>query len=117
MAQDQDLNKLIAHYFYLYSFNGDPSFVLSIFTGDTFEIDNPLLGNSKASFISYFEDLDDQYEDRTIVIERSIASKDLVTMQTTQTWSADKKYASMNFFKFNESGEIIAYWDKISSIK
>ncbi len=117
MAQDQDLNKLIAYYFYIVSFNGDPSLALSLFTGNTFEIDNPILGNSKASFIRHFEEFDNSYEDRSIVVERSIASKDLVTMQTTQTWATNKKYASMNFFKFNEDGEIIAYWDKVSSIK
>ncbi|NOQ73357.1 MAG: hypothetical protein GQ574_15230 [Crocinitomix sp.] len=116
MAQNPESNKTIALYFYIIAFNGDPSAALEYFASDTFKINNPLIGSTKTSFISYFDGLETSYPDRTLTIDRTIASNDVVSIQTSQTWSSGAKYKTLSFFKFNDSGEIKAYWDKRSTI-
>jgi predicted SnoaL-like aldol condensation-catalyzing enzyme len=116
MAQDLDVNKSNAQNFYLYSFYGYASVAVAYFVGSTFKIDNEAFGTTKESFIAYFDYLHSNYAGKTYEIDRIIASKDLVTFQTTQTWPNGKTYRTMNFFKFNNDAKIIAYWDKRTEI-
>ena len=41
----------------------------------------------------------------------SICRGDLVALHVHQTWPGNEEYVTMDFFRFDENGKIIEYWD------
>jgi len=56
------------------------------------------------------------YPDKTISFIRAVAERDLVALHTCQHWPGDQVYVTMDFFRFDDQGEIVEHWDSIQAV-
>ncbi len=54
--------------------------------------------------------------DQTIEFVRAIAEGDLVAVHTHQTWPGNDEYVTMDFFRVDADGKIVAHWDAIQGV-
>lgn len=47
---------------------------------------------------------------------RCTTEGDLVALHTHQTWPGNDQYVTMDFFRFDENGEICEHWDAIQQV-
>ncbi len=84
--------------------------------GDDYIQHNPLVGNGKAPFIAYFEEMQRDYPEKSIEFVRAIAEGELVALHTHQTWPGGDEYVTMDFFRFDDNGKIVEHWDSIQDV-
>jgi len=53
---------------------------------------------------------------KSIEFVRVISEEDLVVLHTHQIWPDGDEYVTMDFFRFDQNGKIIAHWDVIQQI-
>ena len=116
MQQDPERNKHNAIAYYRMAYEGRPAEAVENYVGDEYIQHNPLVGNGKAAFIDYFEEMARAYPDKQIAFVRAVAQGDLVALHTHQTWPGDKEYVTMDFFRFDEAGKIVEHWDAIQEV-
>ena len=116
MLQDLETNKRNAIDFYRMAYLGDPAQAVTLFVGGEYIQHNPLVGDGKAAFIEYFEEMSRSYPDKSIEFVRAIAQDDLVALHTHQIWPDDLHYVTMDFFRFDAQGKIVEHWDSIQEI-
>jgi predicted SnoaL-like aldol condensation-catalyzing enzyme len=116
MTQNIQLNKQNAIEFYRMAYDGNPQQAIELFVGDEYIQHNPLVGDGKEAFITYFEKMGAEYTDKSIEFVRTIAEGDLVALHTHQTWPGNEEYVTMDFFRFDENGKIIEHWDAMQEI-
>jgi predicted SnoaL-like aldol condensation-catalyzing enzyme len=116
MTQNIQLNKQNAIEFYRMAYDGNPQQAIELFVGDEYIQHNPLVGDGKEAFITYFEKMGSEYTDKSIEFVRTIAEGDLVALHTHQTWPGNEEYVTMDFFRFDENGKIIEHWDAMQEI-
>lgn len=116
MKQDLAQNKSNAIAFYKMAYDGDPKQAVDRYTGDEYVQHNPAVGDGKLAFVMYFQAMRRQYPDRQIEFVRAIAEGDLVALHTHQIWQDNKRYVTMDFFRFDQHGKIIEHWDSVQEI-
>ena len=116
MQYDLEANKQNAIEFYRTAYLGDPVRAVELYVGADYIQHNPAVGDGKQPFIDYFTEMADKYPDKEIEFVRAVAEGDLVALHTHQTWPGNEEYVTMDFFRFDENGKIIEYWDSIQKI-
>ena len=116
MNQDLKQNKINAIAFYKMAYDGNPREAVELFVGDDYSQHNPLVGDGKEAFITYFEQMAENYTDKSIEFVRIIAEGSLVALHTHQMWPGDEEYVTMDFFRFDENGKIVEHWDAMQEI-
>lgn len=116
MTHDLEKNKTNAIAFYQMAYDGEPRKAVGLYVGGDYIQHNPLVGNGKEPFISYFERMSEEYPEKSIKFVRCIAEGDLVALHTHQTWPGNDQYVTMDFFRFNENGKIVEHWDSMQEI-
>ena len=116
MSQNLDENKKNAIAFYRMSYEGNPSKAVELYVGNKYIQHNPLVGDGTQAFVDYFEKMDKEYPDKSIEFVRAVAEDNLVALHTHQKWPDNEKYATMDFFRFDEKGKIIEHWDSMQQI-
>ncbi len=116
MTQNIELNKQNAIDFYKTAFLGEPRKAVELYVGKEYIQHNPLVGDGKEAFITYFERMAMEYPEKWIEFVRSVAEGDLVALHTHQRWPGGDKYVTMDFFRFDEEGKIVEHWDSMQEI-
>ncbi|MEW7974446.1 MAG: nuclear transport factor 2 family protein [Candidatus Thiodiazotropha endolucinida] len=116
MMQDPEANKHNAIAFYRTAYLGNPKKAVELYVGTEYIQHNPLVGDGKAAFIDYFEEMAKSYPEKEIEFVRVVAEGDLVALHTHQTWPGNDEYVTMDFFRFDEAGRIVEHWDSIQQI-
>ncbi|MCU7942254.1 MAG: nuclear transport factor 2 family protein [Candidatus Thiodiazotropha sp. (ex Cardiolucina cf. quadrata)] len=116
MMQDPEANKHNAVAFYRTAYLGNPKKAVELYVGTEYIQHNPLVGNGKAAFIDYFEEMAKSYPEKEIKFVRVVAEGDLVALHTHQTWPGNDEYVTMDFFRFDGAGRIVEHWDSIQQI-
>jgi predicted SnoaL-like aldol condensation-catalyzing enzyme len=116
MTLDLEANKQNAISFYEMAYAGNPRKAVEVYVGDDYVQHNPLVGNGKEPFISYFERMADDYPEKSIKFVRSVAEGNLVALHTHQIWPDGEEYVTMDFFRFDENGKIVEHWDSMQPI-
>lgn len=116
MSQNLEQNKKNAIEFYQMSYEGNPRKAVELYVGAEYIQHNPLVGDGPEPFISYFEKMATEYQDKSIEFVRAVAENDLVALHTHQKWPGDEEYVTMDFFRFDENGKIVEHWDSMQLI-
>ena len=109
-------NKQNAIAFYQAAYEGEPRKAVEQYVGDDYIQHNPLVGDGKEPFISYFERMQAEYPDKSIEFVRSVAEGNQVALHTHQTWPGGIEYVTMDFFRFDTNGKIVEHWDAMQDI-
>lgn len=110
-------NKKAAVSFYKLMFNElKPAEAIEKYVGDEYIQHNPHVPDGKTGFIEYFEQMNEEYPDKKVHIKRAIAEDNLVALHCFQEWPGDRDYASIDIFRFNETGKIVEHWDVLQEI-
>jgi len=110
------LNKLHAIAFYRQAFEGDPAGAIASYVGAQYIQHNPQVGDGVTAFIDYFKRMAREYPGKSIEFVRAVAEDDLVAVHTHQTWPGNEEYVTMDFFRFDEQGQIVEHWDAMQQI-
>ncbi|MEM7030048.1 MAG: nuclear transport factor 2 family protein [Chloroflexota bacterium] len=113
---DLDANKKNAIAFYEMAYLGKPREAVEKYVGDDYIQHNPLVGNGREAFIAYFEQMHQEYPNKSITFVRSVAEGDLVALHTHQIWPGGDEYVTMDFFRFDDKGKIVEHWDSIQEV-
>lgn len=116
MPQDLEANKQNAITFYRTAYLGEPAKAVDRYVGTEYIQHNPAVGDGKAAFIAYFEEMARSYPKKGIEFVRAVAEGDLVALHTHQTWPGGDEYVTMDFFRFDENGKIVEHWDAIQEV-
>ena len=111
MQYDLTTNKQNAIEFYRMAYLGEPTRAVELYVGDDYIQHDPLVGDGKDAFIDYFNEMAHKYPNKEIEFVRAVSERDLVALHTHQTWPDNEEYVTMDFFRFDENGKIIEYWD------
>lgn len=113
---NQNKNKANAIAFYQMAYEGNPRQAVELYVGEEYIQHNPIVADGKAAFISYFDRMHREYQDKSITFLRSIAEDDLVALHTHQVWPDGDEYVTMDFFRFDPKGKIVEHWDAMQEI-
>ena len=116
MKHDLEANKQTAIAFYRTAYLGEPARAVDLYVGAEYIQHNPLVGNGKAAFIEYFDEMAKSYPEKSIQFVRAVAERDLVALHTHQTWPSGEEYVTMDFFRFDGAGKIVEHWDSIQEV-
>jgi predicted SnoaL-like aldol condensation-catalyzing enzyme len=116
MPQDLEANKQNAIAFYRTAYLGDPAKAVELYVGAKYIQHNPAVGDGKDAFIAYFEEMANEFPDKSIEFIRTVAEGDLVALHTHQEWPGGDEYVTMDFFRFDEKGKIVEHWDAIQEV-
>ena len=109
-------NKKNAVAFYKMAYEGQPRLATEKYVGNEYIQHNPSVANGKEGFINYFEQMQQEYPEKSIAFVRCISEGDLVALHTHQTWPGNDQYITMDFFRFDDNGKICEHWDSIQQI-
>lgn len=116
MNHNLEANKQNAIDFYKMAYEGSPKQAVEKYVGADYIQHNPLVGNGKQAFITYFEKMANEYPNKSIRFVRAIAQNDLVSLHTHQIWPNNDEYVTMDFFRFDQDGKIVEHWDAIQQV-
>ena len=116
MTQHLERNKQNAIAFYKTAYQGEPRQAVEQYVGADYIQHNPLVGDGKEPFITYFERMAKEYPEKSIGFVRAVAEGDLVALHTHQVWPGGLEYVTMDFFRFDENGKIVEHWDSMQEI-
>ena len=109
MANSLEDNKQNAIAFYKTAYEGEPRKAVEQYVGNEYIQHNPLVGDGKEPFITYFERMAKEYPEKDIEFVRSIAEGNLVALHTRQIWPGGDEYVTMDFFRFDDNGKIVEH--------
>lgn len=113
---DLEKNKENAIAFYKTAYEGKPKKAIELYVGAEYIQHNPDVADGIHGFVEYFERMQREYPEKSISFVRCIAEKDLVALHTHQIWPDNDQYVTMDFFRFDQNGNICEHWDSIQQI-
>ena len=116
MNTNLNKNRQNAIEFYRMAYEGNPHKAVELYVGAEYIQHNPLVGNGKEPFISYFERMAIEYPEKSIEFVRSVTEGNLVALHTHQVWPDNLEYVTMDFFRFDDEGKIVEHWDSMQEI-
>ena len=117
MTDQREQNKKSAKTFYELMFNqGQPAEAIKQYVGDTYIQHNPMVGDGKDAFITFFEKSAQDYPEKRVIVKRALAEGNYVVLHCHQEWPGDDDYASMDIFRFDDHGKIVEHWDVLQII-
>lgn len=114
MSLEQNKKNAIA--FYETAYFGNPKKAIELYVGEEYIQHNPAVANGTKGFVDYFEQMQEEYPEKSIEFVRCIAEGDLVALHTHQTWPGNDQYVTMDFFRFDDDGKICEHWDSIQQV-
>ena len=90
MKHNLEVNKQNAIAFYRTAYLGESAKAVDLYVGAEYIQHNPLVGNGKAAFIEYFDEMAKAYPEKSIKFVRAVSEDDLVALHTHQTWPGNE---------------------------
>lgn len=109
-------NKENAIAFYRMAFEGNPRQAVERYVGGEYIQHNPWVGDGQEAFVTYFEQMNVEYPEKSIDFVRTVAEDDLVAVHTHQIWPGGVEFVTMDFFRFDDDGKIVEHWDAVQEI-
>jgi predicted SnoaL-like aldol condensation-catalyzing enzyme len=116
MENKPNQNKENAMQFYRMAYEGNPRKAVELYVGDRYIQHNPVVKDGKEGFIEYFEQMQEEYPQKSLEFVRAVAEGDLVALHTHQVWPGNEEYVTMDFLRFDANGKIVEHWDAIQQI-
>ena len=119
MRSTPEDNRRNAIAFYEMMFNDcKPREAVEKYVGASYTQHNPHVADGKDSFIEYFERMAREYPGKTVTFKRTVAEGNLVVLHCHLVWPTDanKDWAGIDIFRFDEVGKIIEHWDVLQVV-
>lgn len=111
------LNKKNAMAFYDMAFNEcEPEKAVELFVGEEFTQHNAQINDGKEAFIEYFTRIAAEFPGKQVAFKRAIAEDNMAVLHCHQIWPGDQEYATVEIFRFDDSGKIIEHWNVMQAV-